>query len=173
MGDAAVHESARRWRDRKTTQGKLYDLIEADAGETPAARLAGIGDDDVLYIFGTPRKTPEQLAEYLAAEGLPAGHRSLKLFFANSGDASPDDSGPACYAERLYTRMLPGFPQIMVFGYFGEVSAEGFELHKTAAMAPGEKLEHLSEEAWNQRSLRASRNRVRFPPEDPAPDAED
>jgi hypothetical protein len=56
-------------------------------------------------------------------------------------------------------------PNLVVYGYFGEVTPAGFFGHKTAGLEPGEPVESLTAEAWRARGLRANQNRVRFPPE--------
>jgi len=168
LGDAALRESAQQWRDRKSSQGKLYELLQTSDQETPAGRLAVVGNDDVLYVYATAspagigltHKTPTGLAAHLAAEGLDPGHRDLKLFFARSGES---ETGSPSYAEAVYEALRSRYPQIVVYGFLGDVSPEGFESHKSAGMAAGETPADLNEGDWNTRRLRASLNRVQFP----------
>ncbi|MFN7993330.1 MAG: hypothetical protein U0Q18_07000 [Bryobacteraceae bacterium] len=168
LGDATLRESAAQWRDRKTTQGKLYETIQTNDQETPAGRLALVGNDDVLYVYaitspagiGLTHKSPAELAALLAAEGLDPAHRDLKLFFSRSGDT---ESGSPSYAEALYEAMRSQYLQIVVYGFLGDVSPEGFESHKSAGLAAGETPAGLNEDDWNTRRLRAKLNRVQFP----------
>jgi hypothetical protein len=94
-------------------------------------------------------------------------HRDLKLFISNSGGNVPGAPQPASYAERLYNSMKEAYPNLVVYGYLGEVSPRGFYSHKTAGLVPGDAVERMTGESWNARRLRARDNRVRFPP-DPA-----
>jgi hypothetical protein len=174
LGGAEFRRQAHAWAQRKTSQGKDYRVIEAAPDEKPAGLLAAVQDDDVLYVFApsgpgaiaSSEFTPAQFAAQLEAEALPRTHRALKIFASSSGDPFPDGSGEvASFAERLYRTLSPAFPQICVYGYRGDVTPEGFDSHKTAALAAGETLDTISEHEWRNRSMRAQQNRVRFPAE--------
>jgi hypothetical protein len=170
VGGAELREKARRWGTRKTLQGKAYAVIEGASPGSHSQKLAGVGNEDVLYVFADAVREgklgewgfgAEELAAHLPAEGLDRGHRSLKIFASRSGDRD----GSACFAEQVYEAMQPAYPHIVVFGYLGQVNAEGFDGHKTAGLSELEKLEGLSREEWLQKGARAQENRVRFPTE--------
>ncbi len=170
LGGTGLREKARKWEERKTRQGKGYAVIDCAPAGSHAPRLAGVGNDDVLYVFadavregrvGEWEMGPEDLARHLRAEGLDLGHRSLKIFASHSGDGF----GSECFAERVYEAMRPEYPHMMVSGYRGQVDAEGFDGHKTAGLSEGETLEGLSREQWLEKGARAMENRVQFPPQ--------
>ncbi len=172
LGGRALGEKAEKWAERKIRQGKAYRVV---AGAPPGAhqqRLAALRNADVLYVFADAVREgrlgewgigPDELAAHLRAEGLDRGHQCLKIFASWSGD----DFQAASYAELVYGAAHREYPQLVVYGYHGQVDAEGFDAHKTAGLGPGETLEVLSREQWLERGARARENRVRFPPEHP------
>lgn len=176
LGGSDLRNEASAWQQKKQAGGKWYQVIEARSDERPDGRLGEVGNGDVLYIYarmgtetldavGETRKSPEDLAAHLMAEGLDRGHRVLKLFASKSGDAPSAGAESASYAERLYNCMKRHYPNLAVYGYLGDISPRGYSQHKTAGLAPGETLETLTEESWGVRGLRAKENRIRFPPE--------
>ena len=161
LGSPETLAEASSWRDRKSTQGKDYRLIDATSSLEPSGRLIPVGPEDVLYIFSKEAYgSPNELAVRLKKEGLPRDHASLKLFASNTG--TPQENG-RCYAQELYEVLKRDFPRITVYGYIGEVSPQGFDLHKTAGLGSGEQLDAISEGEWKNRGLRAQNNRVIFP----------
>ena len=147
---------AHAWQRRKTAQGKWYQLIDPSCG----GELRQVGNHDVLYLLARSVQSmpqPAELAAHLLEHGLDRAHRAVKVFASHSGDTG--------YAEKLYQAMLPEYPDVVVYGYGGEVTADGFSGHKTAGLNPGETPDRIGEEEWNRRRLRAKDNRVRFPPE--------
>jgi hypothetical protein len=172
LGSPELRQQASLWQQRKSGQGKRYEVIETGAEEAPAGRLAHVGNEDVLYVYarmqtngiGETAKNPPELARHLSAEGLDSGHKVVKIFASGSGDAPSGEAGRS-YAERLYEAMKETHPNIVVYGYHGDLTPQGYSLHKTAGLSPGESLDEIPEEAWKRRGLRASENRVRFPPE--------
>ncbi len=170
LGGVVLQAKARMWAERKSRQGKIYEVIEGAAAGSESGRLSRIQNDDVVYVFadavsdgrlGEWAIGPEELVRHLRAEGLSQGHRSLKIFASRSGDGER----AASFAERVYDAMRAEFPQVTVFGYLGQVAAEGFDGHKTAGLGEGESLESTSREEWTARGARARDNRVQFPPE--------
>ncbi len=160
--------TAYAWQKRKTAQGKWYRVIEAGSAAQQEAGLRQVGNHDVLYILARSVHTmqkPEELAAHLERHGLDAGHRVVKVFASYSGDPGVSaEFARTSYAERLYNSMRVKYPEVVVYGYHGEVTANGFSGHKSAGLMPGDTLEGISESEWNRRGLRAKANRVRFPP---------
>jgi hypothetical protein len=170
LGGVASLLKVRKWEERKSQQGKKYEVIEGGPLGSESGRLRCVQSDDVVYVFadavrdgrlGDWEMGPEDLARHLRAEGLQQGHRSLKIFASWSGD----EAESASYAERLYEVMRPEYPELTVFGYLGQVDAEGFDGHKTAGLGEGEALTTMSREEWTAKGARARDNRVQFPPE--------
>ena len=163
LGGEQSRREAHAWQQRKTAQGKLYEVIEA--GEPSAGQLKEVGNDDVLYIYSDSVATgpePGELAALLRGAGLDTGHRKVKLFLSGSGDETP--AGGPSYAETAYRALQGDFPGAVVYGYRGEVHPEGYDGHKSASLVPGETPDGMSEADWKQRGLRARDNRVVFPP---------
>ena len=176
LGGPELREAARKWQERKVQQGKAYAVIEGAPPGSELQRLAGVNNDDVLYVFaegvsagrlGKFEIGPDELVRHLRAEGLDGGHRSLKIFASRSGDRQDG----VCYAEVLYQAAQGEFPRVVVSGYRGQVDPEGFDGHKTAGLAAGETLQGMNREQWLARGARAMENRVQFPPEHQADDA--
>lgn len=168
LGGAGLREKAYGWAQRKTRQGKRYSVIEGAPTGSSAARLAGVKNDDVLYVFsdavhdgrlGEWQIGIEELVALVRDEGLDRGHRAFKVFASWSGDAGSSSS----FAEQVYRAMLPHYPQIVVFGYRGKVDADGFDGHKTAGLTETESLDKLSRDEWVKKGARARDNRVQFP----------
>jgi hypothetical protein len=170
LGGSALQQKARKWEERKSGQGKRYEVIEGVPAGSESGRLSGVQNDDVVYVFadavrdgrlGEWAMGPEELARHLRAEGLQQGHRSLKIFASWSGDGAES----ASFAVRLYEVMRPEYPELTVFGYLGQVDAEGFDGHKTAGLGESEALTSMTREEWTAKGARARDNRVQFPPE--------
>lgn len=167
LGGAELREQAQRWEQRKTRQGKKYELIEFPAGGQLAS-LGNVQADDVLYVvagavrngrLGETGLEAAQLAERLRSEGLHPEHRALKIFASFSGD----ETQAGCFAERLYQAMRNDYPNLVVSGYRGQVDLEGFDGHKSAGLGAGESPEAMGREEWLKRGARARDNRVQFP----------
>jgi hypothetical protein len=156
------------WQERKTAQGKWYRVIETPAGDSQSEGLRQVSNDDVLYILASSVGSignPGDLVAHLIEHGLDRGHCVVKIFASHSGDSGVTAGSPQkSYAEKLYEAMRLEYPAVVVYGYLGEVTPDGFSGHKSAGLKPGETLEGLSEAEWNRRRLRAKENRVRFPP---------
>ena len=170
LGGTALLQKARTWEERKSQQRKRYEVIEGGMAGSETGRLRRVQNDDVVYVFadavrdgglGEWATGPEALGRHLRAEGLPQGHRSLKIFASWSGDGA----GVTSFAERLYEVMRPEYPELTVFGYLGQVDAEGFDGHKTAGLGESDALTTMSREEWTAKGARARDNRVQFPPE--------
>ena len=155
IGGAELREKARHWEQRKTGQGKAYALISGSQPGSESATLADVKSDDVLYVLagevrdgrlGSVAFDPRELAAHLRKSGLPEGHRELKIFASRSGD---EDGGPS-YAEQLYQAMLPEYPDIVVFGYRGQVDPDGFDGHKTAGLGADESLDSMTREQMDR-----------------------
>lgn len=162
--DPQMLPEAYSWQNRKSSEGKSYQVIEAAPGGSGHYALRPIDNDDVLYILANSIDslgTAGELAAHLSESGLDHGHRVVKIFVSRSGDSAGERK---CFAEQLYEAMRDEHPEVIVYGYLGGVSHTGFSTHKTAGLKPGETLEGLSESEWNRRKLRAKENRVRFPP---------
>jgi hypothetical protein len=166
--DGALLSEAYSWQNRKRADGKWYQVIEPSSGESRSEILRQVGNEDVLYILADSLAslgTASELAEHLSENGLHRGHRVVKIFVSRSGDSGGTaGTGESSFAERLYEAMRGEYPEVVVYGYLGGVSASGFSSHKTAGLKPAEGLEGISEAEWNRRNLRAKENRVRFPP---------
>jgi hypothetical protein len=166
LGGRELRVEAHRWQRSKSAAGKSYAVICARVDEAPSGKLKRVESDDVVYVYARPAgKEPRELAELLQAEGLPHAHRDLKLFLSNSGGRTSAAHGAASYAERVYNRMKKTHPDLVVYGYFGEVSPRGFDAHKTAGLRSEERVENVTRKSWDARKLRAKENRIRFPPE--------
>jgi hypothetical protein len=175
LGDRTLRNEARLWQRSKSAAGKSYTVLGARLDETPSGKLKHVAAGDVVYVFarladqnpgavGQTAKDPSALAALLKAEGLGNLHADLKLFLPNSGGKTPGARSPRSFAEQLYRCLHQSHPHLAVYGYFGEVSHSGFDGHKTANLRPGESIEDLNYQSWNDRRLRARENRVRFPP---------
>ena len=170
IGGAELKEKARQWEQRKTGQGKAYAVISGSQPGSESATLANVESEDVLYVLagevrdgklGSAAFEPRELAAHLRKHGLPEGHRELKIFASRSGD---EDGGPS-YVEKLYQAMLAAYPDIVVFGYRGQVDPDGFDGHKTAGLGATESLDAMTRDEWTAKGARARDNRVEFPPD--------
>lgn len=170
LGGAELRKKAHKWEQRKTRQGKAYAVIEDVPGGADSGKFSMVNSDDVLYILADAVREgklgewaidPEDLARRLRAGGLIRTLGSLKIFASHSGDRGSS----ASYAEQVYATLRPEYPDVTVFGYRGNVDAEGFDGHKTAGLGDNESLQALGRDQWLARGVRAKDNRVQFPPE--------